>query len=118
MKLKITAIFNLAFMLSVNLAPLMGSDLCLTSNIDDQNMSCCEMAGSSACTMSFHECKETPMIPLITAPILKITVQADFVACSLPISVEYTPQERNFFATLIHYILPQPPPSYSSPLLI
>lgn len=118
MGIKIIAVFNLAFMLSINLAPLMGTDVCQISEMKVKHNACCEMTGQCTCHMKMNECKKTPIIPLITAPVNKITAQVD---CEHFLSSNHDDNfsnDQEFYTSLIHYILPKPPPTHTSPLLI
>ncbi len=119
--MKITAVFNLAFMLSVNLAPLMSVDSCKTSCSDDHSMMCCEMAQSNhhnSCGMSFNECTEKPLLPLVTAPINQVSFHIELVESLWSNSVDIDPNESVTGLYVDHYVLPAPPPSYTLPLLI
>ncbi len=115
---KITVVFNLAFIVSLNLAPLFGPDSCMESCCKDQKMNCCNMNHKSTCDMNFTDCSETLIFPLVTAPINQVSPTVELVEAPLPLTMTLDLTEMDTQFTLYHYLLPEPPPTHALPLLI
>ncbi|RMF08856.1 MAG: hypothetical protein D6762_04805 [Candidatus Neomarinimicrobiota bacterium] len=115
---KITAIFSIVFMISVNLVPVLAVQSRTRSRCDLNRVCCCDHMAPESCPMEMSTCKDVPLIPLLTAPVHTVSVHQELDQISLPVHSDLGMETTEYALITEDHFSPDPPPAFPLPLLI
>ncbi len=99
--------------------PLFQFHNCDESCCGKEVQSCCSFGESEGCTMTFNECNTKVFVPFLSGPFVQQESSSDLYEFSQLITVSSNISDMNASIPVDEIIHPpEPPPSFSIPLLI
>jgi len=117
---KITSVFIIALFVAMLAVPFLNAAECdIECCTVEMPMDCGMEMDTDSCCAVMTECSDAVFIPIVSAPILKVTVEKDITAEYLS-SVDVTPSYENTYSVQPNYIKIDisAPPGFQTPLLV